>query len=82
MHLFSWLPSSFHAGPPGAALLMTALPLVIFGLYFGCNADHCVNLNPLNEEFLQWKSVAARTGHGGTMCMPAADHSLLSTYDV
>lgn len=39
-------------GPPGAIVLLVSLPLVIAGLYFGCNGDRCVSLNPLSDEFL------------------------------
>jgi hypothetical protein len=39
--------------PPGAIALMVFLPCVVFGLYFACNADQCVSLNPLSPVFLK-----------------------------
>ena len=29
-------------GPVGAGLTMAALPLVVYGLFFACNADACI----------------------------------------
>jgi hypothetical protein len=44
----------FHyefGGPIGAFFVITSLPLVIYGLYFICHADHCVR-NPLTEDWM------------------------------
>lgn len=52
-------------GPPGAALMLVALPSLIFTLYFACNATQCVSINPFGDAFLQGRS-------------PFAGHSVLS----
>lgn len=39
-------PHFEFAGPPGAVAMLVCLPLLVFALYFGCNADQCVSLNP------------------------------------
>ena len=30
-------------GPVGSAFVMVSLPLVVYGLYFACNADYCLS---------------------------------------
>lgn len=42
-------------GPPGAAVIMLTLPLVVYGLYFGCNRTACPALNPSSADFLSVK---------------------------
>lgn len=45
-------PHFEFGGPLGAVAMLIFLPLTVFGLYFGCNADQCVSLNPLSTSFL------------------------------
>ena len=40
-------------GPPGALVIMLALPVVVYGLHFACNAAHCLSLDPLSPDFLR-----------------------------
>jgi hypothetical protein len=42
----------------GALSMLIFLPLTIFGLYFACNDQQCISLNPLSDTFLQGKSVS------------------------
>lgn len=36
---------------------MTLLPLFIFALYFACNDQQCISLNPMSDAFLKGSSV-------------------------
>jgi delta14-sterol reductase len=47
-------------GPIGAVGIIVGLPLVIFGLYFGCNAQQVVPLNPFAPDFLAFKNPFAQ----------------------
>lgn len=42
-------------GPIGAFFIMHFLPFFLYALYFSCNADQVVSLNPLSEDFLVFK---------------------------
>jgi hypothetical protein len=39
-------------GPIGATVLIVALPVLQYVFYFGCNAQHCISLNPWSSEFV------------------------------
>ena len=45
-------PHFEFGGPLGAIAMLIFLPVTVFALYFGCNADQCVSLNPLSTSFL------------------------------
>ena len=40
-------------GPPGAALIMLALPVVVYLLHFQCTPTSCLSLDPKSPDFLR-----------------------------
>jgi protein-S-isoprenylcysteine O-methyltransferase Ste14 len=47
-------PHDGFGGPIGAFVIMHFLPVFIYTLYFVCNADQVVSLNPLSPKFLKF----------------------------
>lgn len=42
-------------GPVGAFFMPIVLPVLVYFLYFGCNAQQCVSINPFAADFLAFK---------------------------
>jgi len=43
-------------GPYGPIAIIFGLPFMCYVLYFTCNVDGCISLNPTSELFLQFKN--------------------------